>query len=267
MCIAILNKKQSVLEKETLRNCWIANQDGAGMLYVKEGQMVIFKELKSFDRFYKQYLKAKEVTPFDMILHFRITTHGNTDLKNCHPFLVNSKLGFAHNGILDVDADKDKSDTRVFNETVLRNLPRTFYKNQAILFLLDEFCSGSKLVFLDNKGYSAIVNEGDGETDNEGNWYSNSSYKGRYVYCGSGNSYDYDYTTSSGKADDVLYWGYDTQGELVFYNADGDFVTGVNFCDICEKVYDEGEKCPDCEKYKEEAVEAMIDEADEEMGG
>ena len=38
MCIAILNNTEQPLTKKTLKNCWVANNDGAGLLYSENGE-------------------------------------------------------------------------------------------------------------------------------------------------------------------------------------------------------------------------------------
>ena len=78
-----------------------------------------------------------------------------------------------HNGIIGgLDHDKDKSDTRTFNDTVLKKLPDNFLDNDGIMSLVESYIESSKLVFLDNKGQTTIVNEQLGEWSNYGNWYS-----------------------------------------------------------------------------------------------
>jgi hypothetical protein len=179
MCIAILNTKGVTLKKELLKNCWENNTDGAGMLYTKDGQMQVFKEMKSFDTFYKEYSRVrKQLTKNNIVLHFRISTHGKVNKTNCHPFLVSETLGFVHNGMIyDVPTSKDYSDTYMFNEEVLKNLKDDFEYNETMLDMLESFIGlGSKLVFLNSNDDFAIVNESAGHW-NLNCWFSNSSYK------------------------------------------------------------------------------------------
>lgn len=179
MCIAILNTKGVTLKRELLNNCWKNNGDGAGMLYAKDGQMQVFKEMKSFDNFYNEYLRVrKEVSKQNIVLHFRISTHGKVNETNCHPFLVSNQLGFVHNGMIyDVPTSPDYSDTYMFNEEVLKNLKEDFEYNETMLDMLESFIGmGSKLVFLNSDDDFAIVNEKAGHWNMEC-WFSNNSYK------------------------------------------------------------------------------------------
>jgi hypothetical protein len=180
MCIAILNTKQTTLKKQLLRNCWENNGDGAGILYINnDNKLEFFKEMNNFDTFYDKYIDVrKKYGKRNMVLHFRISTHGKVNTTNCHPFLVNDSLGFVHNGMIyDVPTSTEFSDTYMFNETVLKNFKEGFEHNETIMEMLEVFIgSGSKLVFLNDDDDYFIVNEKAGHW-NLGCWFSNSSYK------------------------------------------------------------------------------------------
>ena len=171
MCIAILNKPNQTLRRKHLKNCWNNNDDGAGMSWVsKKGNINIFKELNSFDVFYQKYISVRKHNPeSNMLLHFRIKTHGKTDKTNCHPFKVSNELAFCHNGVIrDVEDHDHYSDTIMFNRTILRQLPKSFIYNKATLTLIEEFIgSGNKLIFLTNKNEAIIINESVGEHEVE----------------------------------------------------------------------------------------------------
>jgi hypothetical protein len=180
MCIAILNTKGTTLKKEILRNCWENNGDGAGMLYINNNkQLETFKEMKSFENFYKKYQEVRKLYgKRNIVLHFRISTHGRVNETNCHPFLVDDNVGFVHNGMIyDVPTSPDFSDTYMFNEIVLKGMKEGFHKNDVLLDMIADFIgNGSKLVFLDVEDNWTIVNEVAGHW-NLGCWFSNSSYK------------------------------------------------------------------------------------------
>lgn len=179
MCIAILNTKTVTLKKDLLRNCWENNGDGAGILYIDKKQLKVFKEMTSFDNFYKNYMDIRHrYGRNNMVLHFRISTHGRVNETNCHPFLVDNNIGFVHNGMIyDVPNSTEFSDTYMFNETILKNLKVGFEHNDTVLDMLQSFIgSGSKLIFLNKDNHYAIVNEKAGHW-NMGCWFSNNSYK------------------------------------------------------------------------------------------
>ena len=198
------------LTKETLNNCWLNNDDGAGFLYVQDGKLKAFKEMKNFDRFFNKYMSIKKSCPeSNIVLHFRISTHGVVNKTNCHPFFVNSDLGFVHNGVIyGVKEDSRFSDTYMFNKTILKNLPASFEQNETIMSLIADFIgTGSKLAFLDSSNHYYLVNEEKGHW-HDGCWFSNHSYEyvssyvdygGTKVYRGSryGSSYGSSYGSGS----------------------------------------------------------------------
>ena len=82
-----------MLPKKKLQNCWNNNDDGAGMLYIEDGQLQVEKFPNiggdSFTQFYDRYttVKTSPSGNLPMLLHFRIATHGMSD-EYLHPFLV-----------------------------------------------------------------------------------------------------------------------------------------------------------------------------------
>ena len=174
MCIAILKPENETIDKTRLENSFANNDDGAGYMFAKDGVLNLFKGFFRFEDFWNSYKRnvIENGNPISAI-HFRITTHGKTDKNNCHPFKVNKKLGFIHNGVINmVKTDTEKSDTAMFNEIILKHLPKGFIRNQAITNLIEESIGNSKLVFLDNKEKYLISNESSGSWDNNV-WYSN----------------------------------------------------------------------------------------------
>ena len=180
MCIAILQKAGEQLSKETFYQCWEKNPDGAGLMFANHGEIRIYKEIDSVDKFYKTYKRVlkSEAKGRDMVIHFRIATHGSIVKENCHPFRINERIAFAHNGIIrNVSTARyiDASDTRVFAKEVLSQLPDGFETCQATMRLVEEFIGQSKLLLLDNKGNASIANEHMGQWV-DGIWFSNGSH-------------------------------------------------------------------------------------------
>ena len=181
MCIAILNTKGTTLKKQILSNCWENNGDGAGILYINDdNQMETFKTLDSFDDFYSNYIFIKQTygKRKNMLLHFRISTHGTINEENCHPFIVDENVGFIHNGMIsEVPDSVQYSDTNMLNRTLLQKLSPGFEQDDDVLeFLASMIGIGNKLVFLNSDNEWSIVNEEAGHW-NLGCWFSNDSYK------------------------------------------------------------------------------------------
>jgi len=107
MCIAIYKPKGKFVPKKNLKSCRLVNGDGMGLVYAHKGKLTIYKEMSSFDKFYKKYRKLVNDIDPPMAIHFRIGTHGYIDEENCHPFFVNKDLAFCHNGVINsIDVPK-----------------------------------------------------------------------------------------------------------------------------------------------------------------
>jgi predicted glutamine amidotransferase len=181
MCIAIFNK-QNLLSFDIIKNSWENNNDGAGLLWIENGALQVFKEANSMKLFYKKYKAIRANNALPILLHFRIGTHGNFADYNLHPFLVNNQIGFVHNGVIRItEIDARYSDTNHFNRLVLQTMktPARIFKdgtNEAAL--VSHFCStNSKLIFLNAAGQHRIFNESAGHWDKFGNWFSNRTYE------------------------------------------------------------------------------------------
>jgi hypothetical protein len=168
------------------------NSDGMGVAIAMGKELKVYKEMKDFPYFrdlIEQYEK------YDMIVHFRIATHGYVDLDNCHPFMISDKVAMIHNGVLSGmdDADFVRSDTRVFAEDYLTPIMKDFpgiLENTAFLSMITQIAgSWNRIAFLTADGRYAIINEDDGEWINEC-WFSNTHWK----WTSWKNTYKYDST-------------------------------------------------------------------------
>jgi hypothetical protein len=179
MCIIAAQPIGTNITKEILERCWNNNKDGGGFCYTDGSQVFTHKELKSFEKYWEAFQIALNLYPNSAFIHhFRISTHGKINETNCHPFHINKKLAFAHNGIINNSSySKDFSDTYMFNEEVLKELPDGFLNKLVFHELIRAYIGyGSKLAFLDNESNINIINEKAGEWS-EGIWYSNGGFK------------------------------------------------------------------------------------------
>ena len=176
MCIAIYKPKDVTISKAALQRCFKANPDGAGFMFAEDNQLHTYKGYFSFKNFYKAYQKHETK---QALVHFRIKTHGKTNKQNCHPFLVNDRLGFIHNGIINGYGNDRLSDTIQFNNAILKKIVKKHGSmglfDDPMQELIENVIGYSKLVFLDNKGNFNIMNEEKGHWHNKV-WYSNDSY-------------------------------------------------------------------------------------------
>lgn len=184
MCVICVTDPGKTLTDNEIENCWRENPDGAGFAFINsDNKFEVFKSMEK-DEFANKLSDAlehnKDDSPF--LIHFRIGTHGTKELENVHPFKVNRKTLFAHNGILSnavslIDKESNDSDTVAFNKEILSKLPTNFLRNRGSAHLIKNFIGNSnKLAFLNDERRVVVFNSHLGEED-DGRWFSNSSYK------------------------------------------------------------------------------------------
>lgn len=182
MCI-ILYKPSGVPmpDKSVVKNCWVNNPDGAGLMY-RSGKEIIGK--KGFMK-QKQLLKsilADDFTGLDLVIHFRWATHGLRDQTATHPFPVVtdtkkltaqnwiSSAGIAHNGIISGYGSASLSDTQEFIHLDLGHFGSISDRPEVESYLKSK---GGKYVLMTAKKTVMI---GDFISD-AGCYYSNADYR------------------------------------------------------------------------------------------
>lgn len=223
MCIIIAkNKGLNVPNNEILKNCWDNNSDGGGYMY-NDGHTVHihkgFMTYKAFKSHLEKTSKNVDLQNCDLVIHFRIATHGGVNAECTHPFTLSknidvqkrlhckASIGVAHNGIIrNVDDYKTHSDTMEYIKSYLYPmyyLDNNFYTKEYIRTAI-EVQIGSKLVIMDKDRLYTIG----AYVEHEQVLYSNSGYI----------KYDYSkYYNSSLSEKDYVYSEYD-----------GMFLTKVN---------------------------------------
>ena len=169
MCLITLNTPHTNFSDAWLLDFYDHNQDGLGVMYAENSELVIEKFVpkteKAVLQFYNQHIAGKHA-----VVHWRMKTHGKIDIANAHPYEVLNKaehgldVWMVHNGILSgVKSDqKAMSDTWHFIRDTIRPL---LAENAALLhhpafikLLEDRIGSSNKLVFLDNLGRQTVIN-------------------------------------------------------------------------------------------------------------
>lgn len=179
MCLAIYKPANKIIKLSELENGFNSNRDGAGFAYISRGKIVIKKGYFKWDEFVKAYLPHEKK---QMVIHFRLATHGAEDAFNCHPWpCADGKFAIIHNGILSYPSSPTKSDTGHFVDEVLDPiLSQTpdMFNNPGLSWLIEESISNSnKIVILREDGGYNILNEKQGLW-HEGSWFSNTCFRG-----------------------------------------------------------------------------------------
>ena len=180
MCIAVYKKEGMRLTDDTLQNCWNNNPHGAGFMYAENDKLTIVKGLMTYADFLEAYRPHEDK---QMVLHFRIRTHGETNPENTHPFSINEDLALVHNGIMSnvvCDINPAMSDTWHFVERYMKAMS-PLWQTEQFKDLVESFIGHSKLIMMNNKGEVEIYKSELGNWS-AGCWFSNTSWKPPVVY-------------------------------------------------------------------------------------
>ena len=186
MCIAIVKQPNIEIPQAHLDYGYENNKDGCGLAYITaEGQLHLYTTL-SYEEWnveYQRCLAENPASPF--FIHFRKETSGGITLENCHPFWVQEgEQVMMHNGtILNAkpafNSKDSRSDTRIFNDTVLKDIPFHLLSTEGLNALVVEYIGSSKVVTMNRSGEIVFFNEDKHRAhwnDEKTIWYSNYSY-------------------------------------------------------------------------------------------
>lgn len=213
MCIAITKPIGVDLPSdEILKTCFYNNNDGGGFAFNDNGEVVIKKGYMKLEDFLSAIHSADKkynLKDRGMLIHTRITTHGGTNASMTHPFPIcadegalkktyyRSPFAVIHNGVISLTSTEalrrdGMSDTAVFVEKYLSKIAQNddWFHNKANIELIQDLID-SKMAILNGNG--EIIGT-DGFTEDNGIFYSNSSYKDNWRrYLKSYDYYDDDY--------------------------------------------------------------------------
>ena len=186
MCLLVVCSPDSTPKKKDLECASCANPHGFGFAVITPNGIVTGRGMSS-KKVIKQFLEVRKEFPSSYAMfHARYATHGVKNEDNCHPFKVpsNPDTYLAHNGILDIKiaVSDRRSDTRIFAEDTLPAMGGVAaLDDDHVWAMLSKWSLGSKIAILTldpaAKEQCYIINESAGHWDNEGMWWSNSSYK------------------------------------------------------------------------------------------
>ena len=186
MCLLVVASPNSTPRKKDLECASCNNPHGFGFAVITPNGIVTGRGMSS-KKVIKKFLEVRKEFPNSYAMfHARYATHGVKNEDNCHPFKVPSKYDtyLAHNGILDINisAGDRRSDTRIFAEDTLFAMGGVTALDDAHVWtMVSKWALGSKIVVFtldpDANDQCYIINENAGHWDNEGMWWSNSTYK------------------------------------------------------------------------------------------
>jgi len=183
MCLIITgqsSKVRSTLLDTTgmLSEIYSINPDGIGVMYSTSKGLKVVKTLPKNVNDAHAFIKKLPTDAREIALHFRWTTHGDTDMLNCHPYdVVTGYVAMMHNGVLHTGnaADKTKSDTWHFINDYLKeavhDAPNLIH-TKGFLTMLADFIGDNRFVFMDGDGRMSHVNYDQG-VEHDGLWFSN----------------------------------------------------------------------------------------------
>lgn len=262
MCLLMVSMGQ-IPDYKYLSNANQNNPDGFGFA-VHDGERIItsrgMNAQKTVDKFFDTLDKAGK--DFVAMYHARITTHGDSNTENAHPFRVGGRkdIILGHNGMLPVHprAGDKRSDTRIFAEDIMPNMGIEMLDDGHSFDRLEDWAAGSKMAILSTapelRDSVYIVNEHLGSWEGD-IWWSNSSYKHAYTFYGTG------YYGSNYSVKQTSLWSTDS---LIGIESDKQIQNGTEVCYNCftlltEDSYQDGVcgMCDSCLDCFERAINCM----------
>ena len=183
MCLIITGKSSQVRAtllntQRMLSDIYTSNSDGIGFMYGTKDGLKVVKHLPKSLADAEACIKRMPNDDRDIAIHFRMTTHGDTDMTNCHPYdVVPGYIAMMHNGVLHTGnaADKSKSDTwhfiKAYLATPVAEHPDIIF-NESFLSLVADFIENNRFVFMNGEGRMSHVNFDQG-IEHDGMWFSN----------------------------------------------------------------------------------------------
>ena len=168
MCILIHQPKDSCFTSKQLEDFYQKNPDGFGAI-VKRGETVeVIKSIGNLQEIEDLYYD--QVACHEAVIHFRMKTHGEIDIANCHPYEVVPGIWMAHNGILATGnaADPKMSDTWHYIQDYLKPIiaknPELITEPAFLKLVGAHIGNSNKFAFMNEKGEVGIVNKNAGYT-------------------------------------------------------------------------------------------------------
>lgn len=192
-CVIIYLKKGVKISKDELKDAFDYNDDGGGIAWVKNEKVYYSKGYKTFKEFYNENVNIIDDDSIERVIHFRITSRGETSAAQCHPFLLSDNKDDM--ALLNYEGKTTVlfMNGTIFNQKLISGLNDTasyiinnLYDNGYDFKMIDKD-TGAKWAIVESTGVSLF---GDFEEDN-GVYYSNLYHRWNY-WSNLGNNYSND---------------------------------------------------------------------------
>jgi len=107
MCVIAISQSGRKIPREWLEDMFLANDDGCGIAFIRNGKVIVRKGFMKLDPFLEFYDQIPETVH---VVHFRLATHGGVCPQYTHPFRIDkpdtlkteyeAKLVLFHNGTI-----------------------------------------------------------------------------------------------------------------------------------------------------------------------
>ena len=139
------------------------NPDGFGIAWRDPKEGLLFEKFAPASKAaFRDLLKRIDAENYKYTAHWRKATHGPACLELAHPFSYADADGVPilafHNGIIDIKTKPNESDTQVFVESVLANLPYGWWENPAMMYLVEEAIGWSRMLLM-TPDMDILINE------------------------------------------------------------------------------------------------------------
>ena len=183
MCVIVYKSKNAKLPESVIRDCFTANDDGAGFtvinsegVFTRKGFMTVEELLTALSEF---------KTECECILHFRISTSGVVNPINCHPYPISNKSEvythlnldgldvIYHNGIIVSKLTSWSNDIDLYSDTMLLArdiLAKSNKTGRGNILTLISNTSTNKFITVSKRGEVTLYGN---FTERDGIFYSN----------------------------------------------------------------------------------------------
>jgi predicted glutamine amidotransferase len=168
----LLDPKNGALE-----SLFSYNSDGVGVMYKNKKGLRVRKIVPTTIQDVDTFLLSLPDDDRNLAIHFRMATHGDINLDNCHPYAVTETVAMMHNGVLSTGnaADKSRSDTWHFINDYLRQTVEAFpgiIHQEQFNKLVARYIGNNRFVYMDENGGMSHVNKKQG-FEHDGMWFAN----------------------------------------------------------------------------------------------